>query len=190
MYLYAIRYCALYLYKTNYFINLQAANEKARWDAIGPIVKTFYEEKPEVANMTPDEVDAFRELKNNVVVNRTFEKEGQTPIPNPVKTFEQAFHNFPEILEEIKKAGFEEPSPIQCQAWPILMSGEDMIGIAQTGTGKTLAFLLPALLHIYGQPRPKEERPGPAALVFAPTRELALQIERECNKYYYKGLKA
>lgn len=48
-------------------------------------------------------------------------------------------------LDEIKKQGFEKPSPIQAQAWPILLKGEDMIGIAQTGTGKTLAFLLPGL---------------------------------------------
>lgn len=46
------------------------------------------------------------------------------------------------IIEEIKKQGFAKPSPIQAQSWPVLLSGEDMIGIAQTGTGKTLAFLV------------------------------------------------
>ncbi|CAF4730237.1 unnamed protein product, partial [Rotaria magnacalcarata] len=46
-----------------------------------------------------------------------------------------------------------EPSPIQCQAWPIALKGYDFIGIAQTGTGKTLAFLLPALIHIDNQPK-------------------------------------
>ena len=43
--------------------------------------------------------------------------------------------------------GFERPSPIQAQAWPYLLSGKDLIGIAQTGTGKTLAFLMPAFIH-------------------------------------------
>lgn len=57
-------------------------------------------------------------------------------------------------------------------------------------SGKTLAFLLPALIHIEGQPMPREERTGPSVLVMAPTRELALQIEREVNKYQYKGIKA
>lgn len=50
------------------------------------------------------------------------------------------------------KQGFTTPSPIQCQSWPILLSGFDLIGIAQTGTGKTLAYLLPALIHIDSQP--------------------------------------
>lgn len=87
--------------------------------------------------MSPSEVAKFRSENNNIVVCRTFaNKEHKTAIPNPVQTFEQAFHQYPEILEEIKKAGFEKPSPIQCQAWPILLSGEDMIGIAQTGTGE------------------------------------------------------
>ncbi|CAK9811542.1 Probable ATP-dependent RNA helicase DDX43 [Anthophora quadrimaculata] len=111
-------------------------------------------------------------------------------IPNPIETFEQAFEIFPEILEEIKKQGFTKPSPIQCQAWPILLSGQDLIGIAQTGTGKTLAFLLPALIHIEGQPIPRSERSGPSVLIMAPTRELALQIEKEVNKYSYRGFKA
>lgn len=53
---------------------------------------------------------------------------------------------------EIEKAGFTEPSPIQKQSWPILLKGLDLIGIAQTGTGKTLAFLLPAFIHIDSQP--------------------------------------
>lgn len=93
------------------------------------------------------------------------------------------------------------------------MSGQDLIGIAQTGTGsviflsrdmfvivvhilitlisgKTLAFLLPALIHIDGQVTPREERPGPNILVMAPTRELALQIEKEVGKYSYRGIKA
>lgn len=56
--------------------------------------------------------------------------------------------------------------------------------------GKTLAFLLPALIHTDGQPVPREERGGPSVLVIAPTRELALQIDREVKKYHYKGITA
>lgn len=141
--------------------------------------------------MSPEEAAEFREQNNNIVVDRVLDKTDQTkPVPNPVHTFEQAFQDYPEILDEIEKAGFTTPSPIQCQAWPILLSGEDMIGIAQTGTGKTLAFLLPALIHIDGQGVPKEERKDPMVLIIAPTRELALQIDREVNKYHYKGIKA
>lgn len=65
-----------------------------------------------------------------------------------------------------------------------------MIGIAQTGTGKTLAFLLPAMIHTEYQPTPRSERGGPNVLVLAPTRELALQIEKEVGKYSFRGMKA
>lgn len=105
------------------------------------IIKDFYQEVPEVANMTQPEVDKFRELNNNIVVEHIkFEAKNKPvvepkPIPNPVSNFQQAFHQYPEILEEIRRAGFHTPTPIQCQAWPILLSGQDLIGIAQTGTG-------------------------------------------------------
>lgn len=70
----------------------------------------------------------------NIVVNHTFGECGDA-IANPVMTFEQAFATYPDILEQIYNQQFTEPSPIQCQAWPILLSGKDLIGIAQTGTG-------------------------------------------------------
>lgn len=68
--------------------------------------------------------------------------------------------------------------------------GLDCIGIAQTGTGKTLAFLLPALIHIDNQITPRNERLGPNVLVLSPTRELAIQIEQEVKKINYKGIKS
>lgn len=95
--------------------------------------------------MTDKEVRKWRLECNNIVVSRAFADESgeDKPILKPVKTFLHAFHNYPEILEELKKAGFEKPSPIQCQAWPVLLNGEDLIGIAQTGTGQSvLLFLL------------------------------------------------
>ncbi|KAK2580130.1 hypothetical protein KPH14_012407 [Odynerus spinipes] len=159
-----------------------------------PIVKNFYVEDPAIANMSAEYVAHIRKANNNIEVQRVFDDEENSSkefhIPNPVQTFEQAFHNYPEVLEEIRKQGFTKPSPIQCQAWPILLSGKDLIGIAQTGTGKTLAFLLPALIHIDGQGTPLSERGGPNVLVLAPTRELALQIEKEVGKYSYRGIKA
>ncbi|KAL1115342.1 hypothetical protein AAG570_007372 [Ranatra chinensis] len=110
-------------------------------------------------------------------------------IPDPVRSFEEAFFKYPDILTTVRAQGFTEPSPIQCQAWPVLLQGKDLIGIAQTGTGKTLAFLLPALIHIDNQPVPRSERGGPNVLVLAPTRELALQIEMEVKKYDYHDIK-
>lgn len=85
--------------------------------------------------MTDHEVEKLRLESNNIVVDRTFKTNDSKPIPKPCPEFYHAFYEYPEVLDEIKKAGFEKPSPIQSQAWPILLNGEDLIGIAQTGTG-------------------------------------------------------
>ena len=74
------------------------------------------------------------------------------------------------VLAAVKKVGFETPSPIQAQTIPVLMEGHDVVGLAQTGTGKTAAFALPILSRIDLNMR------KPQALVLAPTRELALQV--------------
>ena len=59
-------------------------------------------------------------------------------VPNPNQDFEEG--NFPDfVVQEIRKQGFSEPTPIQAQGWPIALSGRDLVGIAQTGSGKTLA---------------------------------------------------
>ncbi|XP_054276389.1 probable ATP-dependent RNA helicase DDX43 [Macrosteles quadrilineatus] len=163
--------------------------QKQKWANLAPLIKEFYKEDPEVKHMDPEFVAQYRKKKNNIVVQYTFGECGEG-IPNPVLTFEQAFAPYPDILEQIYNQNFTEPSPIQCQAWPILLSGKDLIGIAQTGTGKTLAFLLPALIHIEGQPTPRGERGGPNVLILAPTRELAQQIQAEASKYSYRNIKS
>ncbi|MCS4534897.1 DEAD/DEAH box helicase [Corynebacterium sp. HS2168-gen11] len=79
--------------------------------------------------------------------------------------------NLPEnVLRAVHKVGYETPSPIQAQTIPVLMEGHDVLGLAQTGTGKTAAFALPILSRIDAKVR------HPQALVLAPTRELALQV--------------
>ena len=180
-------------------IDWQKANREAeearkiRWSECPVMVKDFYEEHPEVTNMSEEDVEAFRKENKNIVVARTFADEASTEkMPKPTTKFEHAFENFPDLMAEIVKAGFEKPSPIQSQMWPILLRGEDCIGIAQTGTGKTLAFLLPALIHTDAQPHPRgvAARGGPNVLVLAPTRELAIQIEKEVAKYQFRGIKA
>lgn len=85
-------------------------------------------------------------------------------------------------MEEIKKSGFDKPTPIQAQGWPMALSGKNMVGIAQTGSGKTLSFVIPALVHIAAQP-PTQRGDGPVVLVLAPTRELAVQIQAVAEQY-------
>lgn len=80
--------------------------------------------------------------------------------------------------------GFSAPTPIQAQAWPMLLAGKDLIGIASTGSGKTLAFALPGAAHALAQTAPLGRGDGPLCLVLAPTRELAMQIDVECRKLF------
>ncbi|MEQ2304654.1 putative ATP-dependent RNA helicase ddx43, partial [Ameca splendens] len=164
--------------------------EELKWRDLPPLKKNFYTEAASVSMLTPEEVREWRKENNNIFVDDIKEEEEKRPIPNPCRTFLEAFELYPEIMENIERVGFIKPTPIQSQAWPVLLSGEDLIAIAQTGTGKTLAYLLPGFIHMDGQPVPRAERGGPGMLVLTPTRELALQIETECNKYRYKGYKS
>ena len=76
-------------------------------------------------------------------------------------------------LRACESLGYIEPTPIQRQAIPVILSGRDLIGCAETGTGKTAAFLLPIIQRLSERPRP-----GVRVLILAPTRELALQIQK------------
>mmetsp|Transcript_756 Transcript_756/g.2668 ORF Transcript_756/g.2668 Transcript_756/m.2668 type:complete len:419 (+) Transcript_756:113-1369(+) len=135
--------------------------------------KNFYLEHPDVAARTQQEVDAYR-VKKEITV------EG-ADVPKPVTSFDEA--SFPDyVLSEVLKAGFTEPTPIQAQGWPMALKGRDMIGLAETGSGKTLSYLLPSVVHINAQPY-LEPGDGPIVLVLAPTRELAVQIQQECQKF-------
>ena len=86
------------------------------------------------------------------------------------------------ILRALAECGYETPTPIQSRSIPLLMEGKDLLGIAQTGTGKTAAFALPILHYLYTTPRRLESK-RPRALVLAPTRELASQILESCRDY-------
>ena len=87
----------------------------------------------------------------------------------------------PLIIKAINEAGYTTPTPIQQQAIPELLSGHDVMASAQTGTGKTAAFMLPAL-HLLATPANVRSR-GPRVLVLTPTRELALQVSDATSKY-------
>ncbi|XP_049597990.1 probable ATP-dependent RNA helicase DDX46 isoform X1 [Syngnathus scovelli] len=139
-----------------------------------PYRKNFYVEVPDLARMSNEDVIAYRlELEGITVKGKG--------CPKPIKTWVQCGVSM-KILNALKKQGYEKPTPIQAQAIPAVMSGRDLIGIAKTGSGKTVAFLLPMFRHIMDQ-RPLEESEGPIAVIMTPTRELALQITKECKKF-------
>jgi ATP-dependent RNA helicase RhlE len=93
----------------------------------------------------------------------------------PASGFDQ-FSLSPTVARGVAALGFTQPTPIQAQAIPHAMAGRDVLGLAQTGTGKTAAFGLPILERLN-----QNRRRGPRALVIAPTRELAMQIDAELN---------
>lgn len=139
----------------------------SNWSEMPEIKKDFYNECAEIAAMSEAEANAFR-------VEYQMVMQGEN-IPKPVKTFQQV--GFPAAIErKVAEQKFDKPTPIQAQGWPMALSGRNMVGIAQTGSGKTLSYILPALIHISAQPALKPGE-GPIALILAPTRELACQIQ-------------
>ncbi|RHY02030.1 hypothetical protein DYB37_001527 [Aphanomyces astaci] len=127
-------------------------------------------------NMTDRDWRIFREDFDIIL------RGGKAPIP--LRKWSEA--TFPEsVMDAVKLMGFEKPSPIQMQSIPIGMQRRDCIGIAETGSGKTAAFLIPIICYVSSVPVSMVTRTpdqGPLALVMAPTRELALQIEAEAKR--------
>ncbi|KAL1672228.1 P-loop containing nucleoside triphosphate hydrolase protein [Schizophyllum commune] len=135
--------------------------------------KNFYQEDKRVTARSEREIEEFRRSKDIKVQGRG--------VPRPVTSFDEV--GFPEyLMATIRAQGFPAPTAIQCQSWPMALSGRDVVAIAQTGSGKTISFALPAMLHINAQPL-LSPGDGPIALVLAPTRELAVQIQQECTKF-------
>ena len=139
-----------------------------------PFRKTFYHEPPELSEMTSEEVADLRLELDGINIRGV-------DAPKPVQKWSQCGLGVP-TLDVIQKLGYEKPSAIQTQAIPAIMSGRDVIGVAKTGSGKTIAFLLPMFRHIKDQ-RPLDTLDGPVGLVMTPTRELATQIHKECKPF-------
>ncbi|WP_149303433.1 DEAD/DEAH box helicase [Pareuzebyella sediminis] len=94
------------------------------------------------------------------------------------------------LLRALETEGYSHPTPIQEQAIPILLKGKDLLGVAQTGTGKTAAFGLPLLHHLYNSKNGVSRKPKIKALIVTPTRELAIQIGDSFTAYgRFTGLK-
>lgn len=139
-----------------------------------PFNKSFYIPPPEYENLTKEEIADLRLELSGITIRGK-------DAPIPVTKWSHCGLNAP-TLDVISRLGFEKPTPIQAQAIPAVMSGRDVIGVAQTGSGKTIAFLLPMFRHILNQ-RPLEKGDGPIALILSPTRELATQIFKDCKPF-------
>ncbi|KAM9990328.1 hypothetical protein ACTFIY_006359 [Dictyostelium cf. discoideum] len=119
-------------------------------------------------------LDFIKEFEISIKKNNDFY------LPKPIDTIESA--PFQSAIKNFLSKKFEKPTPVQSLGWPIALSGNDMLGISKTGSGKTLSFILPAIEHILAQAR-QAYYPGPSVLVVAPTRELANQINEEAAQF-------
>jgi ATP-dependent RNA helicase DBP3 len=133
-----------------------------------PATSGSYTENQELANLPQSEIDAFL-TKNTMTI--------QDPKPAAQKLRPILNFKYLPVTDESQMApfkGFTAPTPIQAAVWPFLLSGRDMIGVAETGSGKTLAFGVPCVRAISSLP--KDQRKGIKAVIVSPTRELAVQI--------------
>lgn len=143
-----------------------------------PFRKAFYHPPAEVEEMTEEDAERLRMELDAINVRG---KE----CPKPLTKW--SYCGLPgSCLDVIKKLDYKSPTAIQAQAIPAIMSGRDIIGVAKTGSGKTMAFLLPMFRHIKDQ-RKVAALEGPIGLIMTPTRELAAQIFRE-SKPFLKAL--
>lgn len=143
-----------------------------------PFRKAFYHPPAEIDDMSEEEAEHLRMEMDAIKVRGK-------DCPKPLTKW--SYCGLPgSCLDVIKRLDYKAPTAIQAQAIPAIMSGRDMIGVAKTGSGKTMAFLLPMFRHIKDQ-RPVEALEGPIGLIMTPTRELAVQIYRE-SKPFLKAL--
>jgi len=151
-----------------------------------------YQSRPR-ENYTRREVDVEDLWANSIHTGINFSKYDSIKVnvdgenkPQPINKFSEA--NLCTLLaSNVKRAGYETPTPVQKNALPIIMAGRDLMACAQTGSGKTAAFLLPMInkmIETRADGRPDEGgRVSPQAIIITPTRELAIQIHDEARKF-------
>ena len=136
------------------------------------LIPCSYEEHDEINSLRAEQVDELRKSFGISVSGRK--------VPRCICSF--AHLGLPESLTDaLSSLNFQVPTPIQAQAVPAALRGRDVIGIAETGSGKTIAYLIPALMRILRQKEEisrSQEIAGPIVVVVCPTRELAVQVER------------
>ncbi|XP_054167118.1 ATP-dependent RNA helicase abstrakt-like [Oppia nitens] len=159
---------------------LMAVSELAKGIQYFDPIKTGWQPPRHIREIPKEKHEALRQ-KYRILV------EGED-IPEPIKTFKEM--KFPKsIINALKKKKITKPSPIQMQGLPAVLSGRDMIGIAFTGSGKTLVFVMPVIMFSLEQelslPFIKDE--GPYGLIICPSRELAKQTY-EIIQYYCEAL--
>uniref|UniRef100_A0A0C9RXP6 RNA helicase n=1 Tax=Wollemia nobilis TaxID=56998 RepID=A0A0C9RXP6_9CONI len=155
----------------------RAGNQRAGADAEKEAVFPEWQPSERIRRLQNEQIEEVR-ARLNVDVQIT---PGTSPAPAPVESFEDMCLH-PSIMKDIVFHEYTRPTPIQAQAMPVALSGRDLLGCAETGSGKTAAFSIPMIQHCLAQ-SPIRHGDGPLALVLAPTRELAQQIEKEVKAF-------
>jgi len=131
----------------------------------------------------PSDIEAANHARTALGIEVTSDPTAPGLTPAPMQSWSEMGDLIPFWMgKSLEEHNWQQPMPVQAQAIPILLAGRNLIGIAQTGSGKTIAFMLPAVIQAHAQ-RPLEwNDKGPIVLVLAPTRELAVQISEEGEK--------
>lgn len=151
-----------------------------KWVDLPDFTKDLYLEHPFVSSGSEADAQAFR-VSAGLVVRDAPSQANRAACPKPTTSFETcAFPKY--ITSQLRALGFVSPTPVQAQAWPLLLSGRNLLAVAPTGSGKTLSYLLPAIVHCNAQ-RYLAKGDGPIVTILAPTRELAMQINDQCTQF-------
>ncbi|CAF2177431.1 unnamed protein product [Brassica napus] len=147
---------------------LMSVRELAKGITYTEPMTTGWEPPSHVRNMSRKQMDSIRKQWHVTVSGEE--------VPPPIKNFEDMMLERP-VLDTLKDKGIVQPTPIQVQCLPVALSGRDMIGIASTGSGKTLVFLLPLIRIALMEEKRRRVGPGegPIGLIICPSRELARQ---------------
>ena len=149
------------------------------------VVKKKWQPSERVLKLTRKQVEEMRARLNVIATAPEEDEDDDSLVYAPIESFEDMKLDR-EIALSIKAHGFDKPTPIQAQGIPVILSGCDVLGCAETGSGKTAAFSIPMIHYCvsmsdaYGATRRGD---GPTAIVLAPTRELAQQIEKETKAF-------
>ena len=149
------------------------------------VIKKKWQPSERVLKLTRKQVEEMRARLNVIATAPEEDEDDDSLVYAPIESFEDMKLDR-EIALSIKAHGFDKPTPIQAQGIPVILSGCDVLGCAETGSGKTAAFSIPMIHYCvsmsdaYGATRRGD---GPTAIVLAPTRELAQQIEKETKAF-------
>ena len=145
----------------------------------------------------PSAADEWRASHSIAVFGKDADGEHQYSVPDPWSTFDMELPFSSGVLTKLRRSSFSAPTPIQAQCWPVCLQNRDIISVSRTGSGKTLGYVLPILSSITPQKVSQNKRTrsrrrnaithrgryAPQALILAPTRELAVQIDKEVTSF-------